>query len=106
MSLKNFRAIDFKANGDNDMKMVKSKKDKRMDAPVETTTPIIASDAGPEDVPSGTVSEILTWVGDNPVRAQKALDTEVEASKPRKGLVDSLQELIDLEVEDSSTESK
>lgn len=109
MTLKNFRAEDFDNQGDKPVKTAASKNDKRAQSsePTPTTQPITAPDAGPEDVPSGTVPEVMTWVGDDPVRAQKALDAEVENDKPRKGLVEQLSEMIDAEADsDSKTEQE
>lgn len=34
------------------------------------------SEAGEEEVPEGTANEIMDWVGDDPERAQRALDAE------------------------------
>lgn len=48
----------------------------------------------PPAVPKGTSSELIAWVGDDKVRAQQLLDAELETSKPRKGLVDDLNELL------------
>lgn len=99
MALTNFRASDFNKSGP---KTVASKRDKNVKAPqhgVPTSKPIISEGADPEAVPEGTVPEILTWVGEDPVRAQKALDSEVDSNKPRKGLVSSLYEIIEAEDE-------
>lgn len=94
MSQTNFRASDFKSDG---MKTAPSKRDKTPDVPTPTSKPVVAKGADPEDVPVGTVPEVMTWVGDDPVRAQKALDVEVENDKPRKGLVEQLNEMIEAE---------
>lgn len=106
MTLKNFRAKDFDNSGGQSVKTVASKNDKVVDqsVPQPTTKPVVAKDANPEDVPVGTVPEVMTWVGDDPVRAQKALDVEVENDKPRKGLVEQLTEMIDAEADDAKTE--
>lgn len=92
MGLTNFRASDFEGSAQV-KNMVRSKKD-RLSGPVPTTKPQVAPDANPEDVPQGTVPEVLTWVGDDPVRAQKALDVELENERPRKGLVSSLTDQV------------
>lgn len=42
------------------------------------------------DTAPDTVAEIKKWVGDDPDRAQQALDAETARSKPRKTLVDFL----------------
>lgn len=41
------------------------------------------------EVPEGTIGDILAWVGDDPARAELALDAEL-AGKRRKTLVDAL----------------
>jgi hypothetical protein len=55
-------------------------------------------------VPTGSIPEILSWVGENVERAQKALAVESADSKPRKGLVSQLTELIK-SAEDKEEES-
>lgn len=100
MSLKNFRASDFK-NGGSDVLRADSKKDRRVvsqvQEPTPTSTPIIPEGASENDVPSGTVPEILTWVGDDVDRAERALDKEKADKKPRKGLVSQLEEILGTE---------
>jgi hypothetical protein len=54
-------------------------------APVEPEKPT---------APTGTSREILAWVGDDKERAQLALDAELAADRPRKGLVDDLEKLV------------
>ena len=97
MALKNFRANDFKKDKDN-VEITQSKRDKvpTFVEPVQepTSTPIVSQGSSPDDVPSGTVPEILTWVGDDKDRAQKALDAETENEKPRKGLVSQLNDIL------------
>ena len=99
MSQTNFRASDFK---DGSIKAVASKRDKAPDVPTPTSKPIVAPNAGPEDVPTGTVPEVMSWVGEDPVRAQKALDVEVDNDKPRQGLVKQLNEMIEEAAKDES----
>ena len=41
------------------------------------------------DVPDGTVAEILEWAGDDPDRRTRALETE-RRGKQRKGILDAL----------------
>lgn len=94
MTLTNFRASDFNNKDGKTVKTASSKYDKAPEAPKPTTQPIVAPDADPEAVPTGTTPEVLTWVGDDPERAQKALDAELENDKPRKGLVEQLAEQI------------
>jgi hypothetical protein len=45
-------------------------------------------------VPKGTSAEVLAWVGLDSDRAQLALDAEQATAKPRKGLVEELEELL------------
>jgi hypothetical protein len=105
MTLKNFTAADFIKN-DGTMKRADSTRNRRnaprVVDPVPTSKPIVAKDADPNDVPSGTVPEILTWVGEDKERAQRALEVENADEKPRKGLIKALSELIDAESEDDA----
>lgn len=104
MTIKNFRASDFTKDG-SDVQAVRSKRDSaRKTEPEPTTQPVVTGD--PEDVPTGTVPEIMTWVGEDPERAQKAFDKEVEDEKPRRGLVSQLQELIDSADTESADEEE
>jgi hypothetical protein len=92
MGLTNFSAAVF--DGSKPVRnMVRSKRD-RHSGPQETTKPLPQATEDPEAVPAGTVPEVLTWVGDDPVRAQKALDEENKNDRPRKGLVSSLTEMV------------
>ncbi len=107
MTLTNFRASDFNKDG-SEVKSLGSKRDRRVAAPVPTPTPTttpIDKNADPNDVPSGTVPEVLTWVGEDPERAQKALYVEVENAKPRKGLVEQLNEIISKESDEEDVEN-
>lgn len=47
------------------------------------------------DVPSGTVREILDWVGDDVGRAAVALDRELRSTPSRSTLVGRLLDLVD-----------
>ncbi len=47
------------------------------------------------DVLSGTVEEILAWVGDDVDRALRASDVEQERSKPRVTLLTALTDIIE-----------
>jgi hypothetical protein len=49
----------------------------------------IESDGRAWDVPDGTVADVLEWVGDDPDRANAALEAE-ESGKRRKGVLDAL----------------
>ena len=46
-------------------------------------------------VPTGTVPEILGWVGDDKEKARRALEAEEANAKPRKSLVKDLKDLLD-----------
>lgn len=48
-----------------------------------------------EPVPEGTVSEIMRWVGEDVERAKRALEVEQAHEKPRKSLVEQLNERLD-----------
>lgn len=50
-----------------------------------------------EPVPDGTAGEVETWVAGDKARAQRALDVELQKDKPRKGLVNYLQSVVDAE---------
>lgn len=103
MGLKNFRASDFNKDG-SDVEVAKSKRDDvRKSEPEPTTQPVVTGN--PDDVPDGTVPEIMTWVGEDSERAQKALDKEQEDEKPRKGLVAQLEGLTNTEEDSADTES-
>lgn len=57
-------------------------------------TEAATQEPAPQLVPKGTSSELLAWVGGDKERAQRALDAENATSKPRKGLVEELEELV------------
>ncbi len=104
MGLTNFTAADF--DGSKPVRnMVRSKRD-RLSGPQETTKPLPQATVDPDAVPQGTVPEVLTWVGDDPVRAQKALDEENKNDRPRKGLVSSLTEMVGESKNDGSAVSE
>lgn len=46
------------------------------------------------EVPTGTIAEVKSWVGDDKERAQAALDVENEKDNPRSTLVDWLEDVI------------
>jgi hypothetical protein len=104
MGLTNFTAADF--DGSKPVRnMVRSKRD-RLSGPQETTKPLPQATEDPEAVPAGTVPEVLTWVGDDPVRAQKALDEENKNDRPRKGLVSSLTEKVNSAADGAQDDAK
>lgn len=46
------------------------------------------------DVPAGTVDEVIAWIGDDPERAQAALDAEDQRDKPRTTLTDHARSVL------------
>lgn len=62
----------------------------------------VPADTGPDTGPGPrrTVSETLDWVGDDPARAEEALDAERASDKPRTSLVTRLEDLMDPDPED------
>lgn len=44
----------------------------------------------PSQVPTGTIAEVLAWVGDDDLRRQSALTVE-RAGKNRKGIIEALE---------------
>lgn len=64
----------------------------------EQTSPEAAPEANVEtanygDVPEGSISVVLDWVGDDKSKAQAALQAEHGADKPRKTLIEKLEEI-------------
>jgi hypothetical protein len=52
----------------------------------------------PEAVPDGSVPDVLTWVGEDKARAERALQAEwAKGEAQRKGVVDPLAKLLGLE---------
>lgn len=54
----------------------------------------VSHSASGDSTPKGTSSEVLSWVNSDKVRAQQALDAETATAKPRKGLVEELEEIL------------
>jgi hypothetical protein len=52
-------------------------------------------DAADDDVPDGTVDDVMAWVGDDRARALRALTKEQAAKSPRRSLMDQLAKVID-----------
>lgn len=89
---------------DKTVKMVESNrgsinKSARIPDPITVRVADKEAQADPDKVPTGTVPEIVTWVGDDAEKAQKALDIELQDEKPRKGLLNTLQAVIDGEAD-------
>ncbi|GIE35906.1 hypothetical protein Ait01nite_089510 [Actinoplanes italicus] len=55
--------------------------------------PAPVPEADPNEVPTGTVSAVLDWVGEDRERAARALEAENAAEKPRTTLVAALTAL-------------
>lgn len=65
-----------------------------VEAPEPVEAP--ATEAAVEEaVPEGSIKVVLTWVGTDKEKAQRALDAENAADEPRTTLVKSLNELLD-----------
>lgn len=60
----------------------------------DTEVEVKSPESSEVEVPTGSVSEILEWVGEDKDRASSALALETSKDKPRKSLVTSLEELI------------
>lgn len=81
----------------------KSKSSKKVEAPKPEETQIEDTNAArqveesesttTEEVPTGTVDEVLEWVGDDKDRAALALEAE-KSGKNRKSLISELEELV------------
>lgn len=54
----------------------------------------VATPEPTSDVPSGTVREVLEWVGDDQDRAEQALAAEKEGAK-RSTLISELEDILD-----------
>ena len=91
------------------VKMVESNKSSinrtaRVADPVNVRVADVEAQADPTKVPSGTAPEVLSWVGDDAEKAQRALDVELADSKPRRGLLSSLQSVINAEAASGSSD--
>lgn len=78
----NFRASDM--GGGSTKTKAKPAKKAAAPEPTEETAP----ETG---VPTGTISEVQDWVGDDKSRAEEALAAENEKEKPRVSLVEWLE---------------
>ena len=109
MAQTNFRAQDFKKG--KSVERAVSTRDRRaarvQEEPKPTTEPIVDPN-NPDAVPAGTIPEVTKWVGDDKERAQRALDEENKNEKPRVGLVEELEKVLntedDVEESDDSDE--
>lgn len=50
-------------------------------------------DAPGDDVPGGSIPDVLAWVGEDPERARLALEVERAQPSPRKSLIEKLEKL-------------
>lgn len=62
-------------------------------SPIEVKSLSATVEAKSEEVPVGTVDEILNWVGDDKDRAKAALKAE-KSGKKRKSLIEELNDII------------
>lgn len=75
--------------------------DKARIAELEAELARLKGDETPEptadltDVPAGTVAEVIGWIGDDPDRAQAALDAEAQRDKPRTTVTDHARSVLD-----------
>lgn len=85
----NFTAADMPSAGSRKpAKKASKKRASRKQAKVEQAP------ADPNEVPQGTVNELLEWVGDDKDRAQLALDAENEKASPRSTAIDAFESII------------
>lgn len=67
--------------------------------PVEDLEDLVEAEAdtegADEDVPDGSIDDVLAWVADDPGRARVALAAELDRPKPRKTLVEDLEDLVE-----------
>lgn len=47
-----------------------------------------------DEVPAGSIAVVLGWIGEDKMRAQRALDVEAVKDQPRKSLVAALEEML------------
>lgn len=98
MTLKNFRAKDFKVKtsaSTKDQSRAASPAARVTPPPAVPTSVPVPQNISEDEVPAGTVPEVLNWVGEDKERAEKALAEEKKADKPRKGLIKALDEVIE-----------
>lgn len=55
---------------------------------------LVGASALPEQPPVGTISEVMSWVGEDKKRAERALNRELASTAARTTLVKKLQELL------------
>jgi hypothetical protein len=57
------------------------------------STPESGDGGGEDQVPDGTIGDVTRWVGDDAVRAARALEVELQRDPPRTTLVTALAKL-------------
>ena len=88
--MKNFRAQDMPGS-----KMVAyAQGNKPGDSESPSTSDQPQQNQGSNEVPEGTAKEVMSWVGDDAERAQRALDAEQSSGDPRSTLVEDLERVI------------
>lgn len=65
----------------------------RQTATGDGVVPGAAKEADVDEVPEGSATVVLEWVGSDPDRAQRALDAEAERNQPRTGLTAALEKI-------------
>lgn len=56
---------------------------------------IAAATPARDELPTGTIAELLSWVGDDPARAAALLARESESTAPRTTLIARLSAIVD-----------
>lgn len=82
-SVKTEELVDVKAN----------EAEKATTLPASDDTPIYSSTVA-QEVPEGSIKEVLKWVGDDKDRAVQAITAENKSDKPRVTLVATLEEIV------------
>lgn len=62
-------------------------------APVAEQSAEPVGDLDGDGVPDGTADEVLAWVGDDPARAEQAIQAETTRDKPRSTLITKLEKI-------------
>lgn len=72
----------------------------RQTATGDGIVPGAAEEADVDEVPEGSATVVLAWVGSDPARAQAALDAETARNQPRTGLTAALERIASWQPED------
>jgi hypothetical protein len=69
----------------------KSIRSSALPPPVDAEEPAPSEES--DEVPQGTIAEIMSWVGSDKDRAQRARDAEVATGQPRSTLITQLDQV-------------